>query len=1278
LLENLGVVNRDEWDGFDLFFFCVGKIMQAKVVTCSRISDFKLKHVPEYVSLEHWNMAVERLHLHVVERTGLLDVNADVLLTAICERLCVDLNLDVSEDIQQLAFDEFGIGYVRRSYSYSGDGRSYVSMSRSNIGGPEICLSDRSCTERPHPRIRLAVFLVLYVLRHTHRLPKTKVRCFLDAFCDTTPNVDARPVDADSFWRVWLTNRFVDKGTSTHMWSASGSQDPDLSASGAMMVLVAKMRISHHNLTHVLAKDILQPGTKVRIDPVNVMFDLFSDWSLNQQILFPTRAIRNAMFSGDVHPDTYEDRKPGWLIEVQAGEVLEVNQFLHYSKVHIFVFPRCGSHFDLFGPRVNITDLKSAVMHNVLNADHSHFEEDCSSGPGQIHKSQLERSGALRVKSFTKLTNNSSKDLSVKLVLPSVLRTPLTVLQHNVLVRVVKVLKEGLLSSVAGAAKSVVNEDNGMVTLFSRATKSLTTITDEKYRELRQMMGCVVAMETGAGKTLLSLILAFMFRRTDVPNIIVPMDNMTGHFVEEMKKHGLWRGDAHTVVIERVSDLVGMSHRVATCRLLIVAKCVIRSKKFLMPKAHLVILDECHALKGQSAQRITNMPIDILIGLTATPSENFSGVKTLFGLDKLQALINCPPSQDLGFIKHCIITGNKLTVAEANRINSAASSSPSSTTETKTSSTSSTTVEVPVPTDIQLSHRTVKPPKYIVDAHRFLDRLDEVVPSMKSNTRLFRLFQRLTSGGNIDVELFTAVIKATINEARVERTQEVSSSHLLFILRSNAPRCAFADSLKDDCSVCLEQLNNPVQLSCGHLLCTACLEAILTLARRRCPHCRTELGSGQPVVYTPSFELPSQTKKKRKSSGNKSKQPKKIIKSAKDVKSSADVRQLIDDTNVEHKNVVNVSGKHTELMKIVDEMIADNKAKKKKVASAEAAATKEEKKNKKKNKNNQRNQLVVFTKIDANASEYIDAMRTKGLLVRQAGVCKTDRTSSMRAIELFKAQKIDVIVMNFAYATGFDMCTASYLVITDFSLKSSSLVQAMGRAARVGQIHAVVKCYVLVYDKCFDHWLFENRTSTANASLNVKSAISLQDFCLSHLPGTLPFQRIVAIRKMYQFIKDEVYCFKLKADKKQWKKNQQKKKKARKEKKKANKANGISDDDDDDDSDDSKNEFKIMAPEVYTFTDVGKPSVQKNCHFYGRGILKDIDGSHLNVYVHHNTHVINTLLTKRRHKFPAHECYDLPTVQEVCKPNGYKRIIEIFSRFEELHGLFATQRDVIL
>lgn len=52
---------------------------------------------------------------------------------------------------------------------------------------------------------------------------------------------------------------------------------------------------------------------------------------------------------------------------------------------------------------------------------------------------------------------------------------------------------------------------------------------------------------------------------------------------------------------------------------------------------------------------------------------------------------------------------------------------------------------------------------------------------------------------------------------------------------------------RDECSICLEELNNPVITACKHIFCRECIERTIGL-QHKCPMCRGQLADNQCLV----------------------------------------------------------------------------------------------------------------------------------------------------------------------------------------------------------------------------------------------------------------------------------------------------------------------------------------------------------------------------------------------------------------------------------------------
>ena len=79
-----------------------------------------------------------------------------------------------------------------------------------------------------------------------------------------------------------------------------------------------------------------------------------------------------------------------------------------------------------------------------------------------------------------------------------------------------------------------------------------------------------------------------------------------------------------------------------------------------------------------------------------------------------------------------------------------------------------------------------------------------------------------------------------------------------------------------------------------------------------------------------------------------------------------------------------------------------------------------------------------------------------------------------------------MIIMSFAFSTGFDLRVASDLILVP-DRRPSNNTQAIGRITRLCRRHAIVRIHIPVYDKCLDDYVFSERLTigdSANLSRN--------------------------------------------------------------------------------------------------------------------------------------------------------------------------------------------------
>jgi superfamily II DNA or RNA helicase len=343
----------------------------------------------------------------------------------------------------------------------------------------------------------------------------------------------------------------------------------------------------------------------------------------------------------------------------------------------------------------------------------------------------------------------------------------------------------------------------------------------------------------------------------------------------------------------------------------------------------------------------------------------------------------------------------------------------------------------------------VKPSPFLQQAHVLLDGISRTYKSTTASMRrIMRIYERICAGGFIDEALILSVLK---NSLACRDDHAATDAHILLSTTQPAPHSSFGSS-GDDCCVCMSNFERPVSLSCGHILCFACCSSMVAIGRRTCPQCRQSLHmepGSKVLVFPPSWTA---------------------------LKKTGDV--LLLSQQQEQKN----------FKKMIEGTACNNNKpcfKRKKfeelLFSYRARRTPE-------------SRLVVFTKAEKPANSYHALLLQHELKVVTAGAMKTNRKDSVTNIDLFRAGKADVLLCNYKYAVGFDFAIATDSIITDFDLKTSSIIQAMGRTTRLGQTN-LVRVFILVTQNCFDDFLFRNRNKIKGGdimNMTLRSAFELE------------------------------------------------------------------------------------------------------------------------------------------------------------------------------------------
>ena len=339
----------------------------------------------------------------------------------------------------------------------------------------------------------------------------------------------------------------------------------------------------------------------------------------------------------------------------------------------------------------------------------------------------------------------------------------------------------------------------------------------------------------------------------------------------------------------------------------------------------------------------------------------------------------------------------------------------------------------------------------------------------------------------MDVEVLTEVLRRLLHVGPpVQRHRE--NNHIrLQKMDTVAVKNAFGKA-SDECCICLGVYTDPVQLKCNHVLCMTCLESLVALSRSRCPHCRDPFNNPL-VVHRPYF-----SGQKREETGN-------IHTVAPAIDNSGDeskIDSLMHDKKAFAKVLVGTVASCSTPKMVAFRAYLHNYMSEKKVTD----------------------RLVVFVKRNATAVSYSEIITDLGLSFRTAGACSTARKQSVLNIEEFRGGKIDVLMLNFKYAAGFDLVNASHLLVMDFDLSVASLTQAQGRVTRVGQKNTVVKLTVCLMRGCLDEFLYRRSIVSSKPVLNFRQDIiaELEFVCTRHCTGSPAAKMVKVIERCMESI----------------------------------------------------------------------------------------------------------------------------------------------------------------
>lgn len=634
------------------------------------------------------------------------------------------------------------------------------------------------------------------------------------------------------------------------------------------------------------------------------------------------------------------------------------------------------------------------------------------------------------------------------------------------------------------------------------AYKELST---EVYRNLSTQSGGIIADQTGTGKTL-----ACLSRCTMDPEnrslIIVP-DVLVHHWSSEVHKHfnlSVWEDKSHLndagdkdaanrkkrakvdKMDPRATEVVVL-HRTSCVRrfnwandnaphIMITSHSALRSKPF--PKDipfTRIMIDEGHQISDGVFSRVRELKRQFTWIVSATPYSNPC---------RITSLLQLPPFLDLKEMEQYKYT--HLTIR--NKLDQ---------------------THLKIKHVMEYCSMTTEERAFFKEAH---DIIRDKVKNRYNDVnvvRLVRLLERMGAGGYMHRKLTLRIIeKAFFVPQRHSWGSSSSSSDSGGIVATKvATKKAFCGA-NDECAVCTCPYVKPLQLKCGHVVCTDCLTSMMEMNMRQCPYCRAVISAPyfMPKWSSDAKKAEEEEEKKRADPPEEDEeddQPfvntveKQMAKAAEaeHVDQAAykqalrGVRSL--DALGKPEDFIQLQGKNIAMAKRLDKFKEDYK---------------------------DDAQLVIFMKEDSASNSYHKTLTEKGFTVLCAGVMGNRRKVSVANIEKFRQGEARVLLISNKYCAGFDLFMAKETWLLNTDIVSATMAQSEGRITRVGQKYAEVIIRVFMFRNTFDNFLWKFRKVLGGKKGKgnfTKNGIYLFNyFVQSTTPGTAAYIFEEVLRKV--------------------------------------------------------------------------------------------------------------------------------------------------------------------
>lgn len=734
---------------------------------------------------------------------------------------------------------------------------------------------------------------------------------------------------------------------------------------------------------------------------------------------------------------------------------------------------------------------------SVTTHKHDSPSKDC--GPAatvanlQTRYTETSRGDALPTAQFIAQVNDIL-DLSPSLV-PTKTVTLLTRLQQIALETTATRLQHPIYSHICGEMTS-----RGGGTVLTNGYQ-LLHMPDEQYRGLKRKRGGVIALKTGNGKTLVTLILAHCLPSPrGRPSLVVVPDTLGSHWRTEATKHGM---TDHVMVITNARQFKSQVLPVLARRkrrredglrprklVLIMTRNVVRCKAFKGARLRVstLFVDEAHnlcpksttseVLFGMSPQKITShnwlstpvtstkcITADCVIPVTATPAARWDRLSHQMGMSTLAHVLKRNAYAQCKLISETVVCGTAFHVLEAapSGRNGVA---PMQTTEAKDAGESTGQSGSQTRLSVVKHEAKLAPNDFLVRLHTAASGLAWKDMSIDTTgARVQRMLEKATAGALIaDEDVYVDIVLRLVASMRDRFTTSTRPSASNAPASGRAPvqlsptpptHVAYANS-KDECCICLDAFDDPVQTHCHHVMCRTCLSSVVRM-RARCPQCRS--GFEAPcTVWTPRFAdtdivvAPAATPTATTTTTTTT-----TSTTSTATPGTRDIKRALQECKGEERSIEDLTAANVKYKQFKDD-VARLKTK------IDAGRL---------------SRMVVFTSLAQSADILRRIVREAGLRIGLAGVNGVRRAQSIAAITATQCGQLDVLIASYRYSTGFDLATVDEMIMFNLPTTGVDMIQSMGRVTRLGQVNGRVDVKVYLYDGCYDSVLWRTLTSTA-------------------------------------------------------------------------------------------------------------------------------------------------------------------------------------------------------